>query len=115
MPPEEDEPPQYEVRLAEPAEVEVEAAYLSHMRFGERAAERWYAGFARALETLAIFPKGFALTSNNDALGDDVRQMIYGRGNSAYRILYRVIEPEGDEPGIVRVQHVRHALQKRRE
>jgi hypothetical protein len=41
-----------------------------------------------------------------------VRQIIYGKGASAYRILYRVIEPGGNDPGIVRVLHVRHAMQQ---
>ena len=112
MPPERDDPIRYEVLLTEPAEAEVEAAYLNQMRYGERAAERWYAGFARALETLSLFPKGFALVSSPDALDGDVRQMLYGKGNSAYRILYRVFEPEAEEElGIVRIQHVRHTRQ----
>jgi plasmid stabilization system protein ParE len=116
MPPDEgneDDLPVYEVRLTEPAEAEVEAAYLSRLRFGQRAADRWYAGLARALETLARVPRGFVPASESDALGGGVRQIIYGKGGGAYRILYRVIGPEGDNPGLVRVLHVRHAMQQR--
>lgn len=102
----------YEVRLTEPAETEVDAAYLSRMQFGERAAQQWYARFARALETLAQFPHAFALAPGSRERGEDVRQMIFGRGNAAYRVLYRVIEPEEDLPGIVRVVHVYHAMQQ---
>jgi len=105
--------PVYEVRLTEPAEAQVEAAYLSRLRFGQRAADRWYAGLGRALETLSRVPRGFVPAPESDALGGGVRQIIYGKGGSAYRILYRVIEPpEGDEPGLVRVLHVRHAMQQ---
>ena len=35
----EEDLPIYEVRLTEPAESEVEAAYFSRMRFGEHAAD----------------------------------------------------------------------------
>jgi plasmid stabilization system protein ParE len=105
--------PSYEVRLTEPAEMEVEAAYFGRLQFGVQAAERWYAGLARAMESLAVFPRGFVLAPESEALGGDVRQLVYGKGRSAYRILYRVIDPSGQEPGIVRILHIRHASQKR--
>jgi len=38
--------------------------------------------------------------------------MIYGKGTSAYRILYRIIEADEQGLGIVRVLHVRHAAQR---
>lgn len=109
---EEDDLPLYEVRLTEPAEAEVEAAYLSLLRFGQRAADRWYAGLGRVLETLSRVPRGFVPAPESDTLGGGVRQIIHGKGGSAYRILYRVIEPQGNDPGIVRVLHVRHAMQQ---
>ncbi len=109
---EEEDLPLYEVRLTEPAEAEVEAAYLSRLRFGKRAAERCYADLGRALETLSRVPRGFVAAPESDALGGGVRQIIYGKGGNAYRILYRVIEPAGHDPGIVRVLHVRHAMQQ---
>lgn len=105
--------PFYEVRLTEPAEQEVEAAYLGRMRYGQRAADTWYAGLGRALETLSRVPRGFPAAPESEVLGGGVRQMVYGKGGSAYRILYRIIEPRNEEPGIVRILHVRHAAQRR--
>ena len=105
--------PFYEVRLTEPAEQEVEAAYLGRMQFGQRAADTWYAGLGRKLVTLSRVPRGFPVAPGSESLGGGVRQMVYGKGGSAYRILYRVIEPEGEEPGIVRILHVRHAARQR--
>jgi len=102
----------YEVRLTEPAETEVDAAYLRQMQFGERAAQQWYARFARALETLTQFPHAFALAPGSRERGENVRQMIFGRGRAAYRVLYRVMEPAEDLPGIVRIAHVYHAMQQ---
>jgi plasmid stabilization system protein ParE len=105
--------PLYEVRLSEPAEIEIEAAYLGRMRFGLPAADRWYAGLARALESLSQLARRYPLAPESDMLGGEVRQMIYGRGRSAYRILYRVLDPKEGSPGIVRILHVRHAGRQR--
>jgi plasmid stabilization system protein ParE len=99
--------------VSEPAEIEIEAAYLGRMRFGLPTADRWYAGLARALESLAQLPRRRPVAPESDMLGGELYQMIYGKGRSAYRILYRVFEPEGDEPGVVRILHVRHAARQR--
>ena len=112
MPPDdEDDPPVYEVRITEPAEVEIDAAYLNRMQFGLQNAERWYAGLAQALESLSTFPNRFPVAPENSTL-DGIRQMIYGKGTGAYRILYSIIKPQNDESGIVRILHVRHASQQ---
>ena len=105
--------PAYRVELTEPAEAEVEAAYLGRLRFGQQAADRWYAGLVRVFGTLSGVPRGFPVAEESDALGGEVRVFVYGKGGSAYRILYRVIEPLGGEPGIVRISHVRHSARRR--
>ena len=110
--PDAEEPIVYEVRLTEPAETEVEAAYFHRMRYGLPNAEDWYAGLGRALEGLSLFPRRFVLAPESDALGGGVHQMIYGKGQNAYRVLYRIIEPHEDEPGVVRVLHVRHVSRR---
>lgn len=113
MPDDPDELPSYEVRMTEPAEVEIEKAYLSRMKFGVRSADEWYAGLGRALERLPYLPRGYPLAPESDALEGEVRQMVYGKGGAAYRVLYRVIEPETPgEAGIVRILHVRHAMRQ---
>jgi plasmid stabilization system protein ParE len=104
--------PIYEVRLSEPAEIEIEAAYLGRMRYGLQAADRWYAGLARALESLAQLPRRYPLAPESDALGGEIHQMIYGTGRGAYRVLYRVLEPAEGDPRIVRILHVRHASRR---
>jgi plasmid stabilization system protein ParE len=83
------------------------------MQFGLPAADRWYAGLARAMESLSQLPRRYPLAPESDLLGGEVRQMIYGRGRGTYRILYRVLEPEEGSPGIVRILHVRHAARQR--
>ncbi len=114
MPPDEaDEFSTYEVRLTEPAEAEAEAAYLGRMQYGLRVAERWYAGLTNAFESLAQLPHRCITAPESDTLGGGVRQLIYGKGSSAYRILFRVIEPDAENTGVVRILHVRHASQQR--
>jgi plasmid stabilization system protein ParE len=66
----------------------------------------------KAMERLAQLPRGFALAPDSDKLGGNVRQIIYGKGGGAYRILYRVIEPRDGDPGIVSIVRVRHAAQR---
>jgi plasmid stabilization system protein ParE len=80
MPDDPEDLPSYEVRLTEPAEVEIEKAYLSRMKFGARSADEWYAGLGSALERLSYLPRGYPLASESDALEGEVRQMIYGKG-----------------------------------
>ena len=112
-PDEAETPPHYEVELSEAAEAEVDAIFLGRMQFGQKTAERWHTGLGKALRTLAIFPKGYPIASESEKIDEGIRQMIYGKGSAAYRILYHIIEPQDDEPGRVRVLHVRHASQQR--
>ena len=113
MPPDDsDSPVIYEVRLTEPAEMEVDTAFLGRMRFGQKQAERWYADFLKELDSLSTFPRRYPVAPDSEALGGGVRQLLYGKGGMAYRIMYRIIEPSGDESGIVRVLHFRHAAQR---
>lgn len=108
-----DEPNLYDVILTEPAEMEIESAYFQRMRFGLQNADNWYAGLSRAIESLDTFPRRFTIAPDSDILGGNVRQMLYGTGRNAYRILYRVIEPQGDNAGIVRILRLRHTSRRR--
>ena len=67
--PEAEEPIEYDVILTEPAEIEVEAAYLRRIKSGMDNAEKWYAGFALALAGLSVFPRRFPLATESDFLG----------------------------------------------
>ena len=100
----------YEVSFNDEAVAEADAAYLRRSRFTlpEEAAS-WYEGiFTRAGE-LYYWPRRYSLLPFSGFEGE-VRRIIYGRGPSAYHIIYRVFDPaEGETAGIVRVLHVRPA------
>ncbi len=55
-------------------------------------------------------PKRCSLARENDYFSQEIRQIIYGKGRNAYRIIFTIIE--GEEISIVRVLHIRHAEQQ---
>jgi plasmid stabilization system protein ParE len=105
--------PIYEVRMTEPAEAEVEKAYLWYLQSGQEMADRWYEGFLQAIRSLEQLPQRFPVVPEAAASRDDIRQMVFGKKSAAYRVLYRIIEAADDSPGIVRILHVRHASRQR--
>lgn len=98
----------YEVFLSEPAETEVQAAFLWLARTSPDFAGRWYDGFLKAISSLSVFPGRCPIAPENDDFPDRVvRQYLYRKGRTVYRILFDVIDEE-----TVRVMHVRHAAQQ---
>ena len=105
----------YEVRLTEPAELEVE---LEHVRLSEivspEYADRWQDGLLMEIERLSHFPDSHEIAPENDLFDVSVRRALYfgpsrRSGKIAYRILFHVIEPEEIETvGLVRVLHIWH-------
>ena len=104
--------PEYQIDISDRANMEIDSLYLTKMRYGQRTAEKWYAGLFRAFNTIAYLPRGFALAPDSDKMGGNVRQMIYGSGGVACRILYIVLESEDQEPNTVRILYVRNAAQR---
>jgi hypothetical protein len=56
--------------------------------------------------SLEKMPLRCSLAFENSFLGEEIRQLIYGKGRNTYRILFTVIEHE------VQVLFVRHSAQK---
>lgn len=115
------EPRVYEVRLTEPAEVEVETehARLSDIVSPEYA-DRWQDGLLAEITRLAVFPALYEIAPENDLYDVPVRRLLYfgpskKRRGTAYRILFHIIEPTaGEEGGLVRILHVWHGAQQPR-
>lgn len=116
----------YRVELAEPAEVQIETAYLSRSRAtSPEQALHWYEGLQAAIHSLSEWPRRFQMVEFASRPDQEVRRMLYGQGRSAYHVVYRIIEPadiaQGDEdeeadavrePGIVRVQSIVSAVRR---
>jgi hypothetical protein len=56
-----------------------------------------------------------SLAPENDFFLDvELFQLIYGKGNGSYRVLYYLIDADGDgEADTLRVLHVRHGAQQK--
>ena len=55
-------------------------------------------------------PKRCPLARENKYFSKEIRQLLYGRGRSTYRVLFTVIEE--DEVPTVRILHVRYGSQQ---
>jgi plasmid stabilization system protein ParE len=103
----------YRVDLAEAAEAEIDAAYLWISRQSPERAGQWYSGLLQVLESLSEMPRRCPLARENPHFEEEVRQLLYGRGRSVYRILFVIRDTPGnhEEPS-VRIIHVRHGAQQ---
>lgn len=109
----------WRVRLTEPADAELDAAYLSRSRFtSPEEAARWYEGVRAEIFGLAQWPRRWARVEAGDygySAQTEVRRLRYGQGRGAWHVVYQVVEPAIDDPdgeGIVRVLHVVSAVRR---
>ncbi|ALB41318.1 MULTISPECIES: type II toxin-antitoxin system RelE/ParE family toxin [Nostocales] len=101
----------YYIDISSIAEAEADKAFLqmSQITSSEKASQ-WYAGLLQLIESLSQMPKRCSLARENDYFSQEIRQIIYGKGRNAYRIIFTIIE--GEEISTVRVLHIRHAAQQ---
>lgn len=98
----------YEVVTSEIAEAEAADAYLWLNRLSPDFAASWYDGLLDAVASLDTFPKRCPVAPENEDFPDvEVRQHLYKRGRTVYRILFCILEPD-----IVRVLHIRHVARQ---
>jgi plasmid stabilization system protein ParE len=74
-------------------------------------ARKWFAGMYAAIESLTEMPARCPLASEAEELGSEVRLLLHGRKNRAFKIYY-AIDHETPSTGTVRVFHVRHWARK---
>ncbi|HLO87876.1 MAG TPA: type II toxin-antitoxin system RelE/ParE family toxin [Nostocaceae cyanobacterium] len=101
----------YEISISSVAEAEADKAflYLSQITSPEKASQ-WYAGLLRLIESLSQMPKRCPLARENDYFSQEIRQIVYGKGRNAYRIIFTILE--GKEISTIRILHIRHAAQQ---
>src|SRR4051812_24668627 len=95
----------FRVVVTAAAKANLRSAYLWAAQRAPATAARWLRRFEAELEKLSTFPERFALAPENDFVDAEIRQMIFGRRQGAYRALFTI---QGDE---VRVLHIRRAAQ----
>lgn len=110
---ENDEPQIYIVRLSEPAEAEIETAYLRLMGATSFSfADRWQDELFEAIQGLSLLPLRHAAVPETDRLYP-ARRMIYRQGRVAYSVLFDLVDEDDDgKLDTVIILHIRHGSQQ---
>lgn len=96
----------FRVDITPAAEQQIEQSYLWYRERNPDFADRWFRGLMNAIATLQEKPKRCPLALENEVFADELRQLLYGKGKSAFRILFTI----RDE--VVFVLFVRHTAQE---
>lgn len=88
------------------AEVELEQAYLWIAERAPVEAATWYHGALTAFLSLETLPERCPIAPESESFDHDIRQLIYGRRQHAYRILFDVAGKR------VRILHIRHGARE---
>ena len=105
----------FRVRIAPSALADAEAAYLYMAEHSPAFASEWFNGLFPVIYDLEQFPGRYPTAPESAEVGMEIRQRLYGRGKSIYRILY-TIAPEqitAAYEGSVRIFHIRHSARDR--
>jgi len=92
----------YRVIISEPAERDIEAAFCWLAERDQVAAIRWYNRLLGVIYSLDKFPERCPFAPENRDLAGVVRQVLHGRRQHKYRILFDIKDDE------VRILHIRH-------
>jgi len=92
----------YQVIILPVAERDIGEAYEWLAAQDEVAAIRWYNRLLEVILSLDTFPERCPLAPESKSFNRDIRQILHGRRQHKYRILFTVSER------IVHVLHVRH-------
>ncbi|MBI1839852.1 MAG: type II toxin-antitoxin system RelE/ParE family toxin [Verrucomicrobia bacterium] len=75
-------------------------------RAGSHRSGAWYKGALAAFLRLETFPERCPIAPESDSFDHDIRQLIYGKRQHAYRILFDVTGKK------VRILHIRHGARE---
>ena len=96
------------VETSDIAQAEIEAIYFRLLAYDTEFAARWLEGLNRALVLLETFPRRNERVSQEGAPGRETRRLLYKNGRAVYRIIYLLVDNDGDgEEETVRVLQVR--------
>jgi plasmid stabilization system protein ParE len=93
----------YQVVITDAAKQNLRDAYRWAAERAPHTAALWLQRFENELQTLDHLPERFQLAAENAFVEPDIRQLVFGRHQTAYRALFTIV---GNE---VRVLHIRRA------
>ena len=101
----------YRIDFSSVAKAEADAAFSSFSQFTtlDRAQE-WYQGLIKAISSLQEMPYRCTLARENAFFSQEIRQLLYGRGQHTYRILFTILADQSIPT--VRILHIRNAAQR---
>lgn len=103
----------FRVEITDVADAEIQAAFLRLNGWNPVFAGRWLEGLLRAIDKLDTFPRSHVVVPESDALGREVRRMLYKNGQATYVVFFSLMDADGDgDEDTVRVLHVRHGAQR---
>jgi|SRR5450759_3453130 plasmid stabilization system protein ParE len=97
----------FQVVFRPQAQSDIAAAVMWMARTSPAAAARWRTGLFRIVENLETNPALYSAADEAADLGLDLRELLFGRHRSVYRILFTIAGQT------VNVLRVRHAAQDR--
>jgi plasmid stabilization system protein ParE len=92
----------YQVEITDPAWAELEEAYDWLAERAPAAAVKWKAGLLEAVQKLETFPLRCSLAPEAAYFGREIRQLLYGRRQHKYRVLFEVID---NRVVVLRIRH----------
>jgi plasmid stabilization system protein ParE len=96
----------YKLIIQPPALADLDEAYRWIAQRSIENAARWFNRFLEKLQTLERFPTRCGVAPESEQIGQEIRQLLYGRRGGVYRVLFVV---RGHE---VHVLHIRHAARE---
>jgi plasmid stabilization system protein ParE len=96
----------YSVVVTAAAKQNLRTAYLWAAERAPQTALAWFDRFEAELNSLESFPERCALAPENNLVEAEIRQLIYGRRQGAYRALFTIAGGE------VRVLHIRRSVRQ---
>lgn len=72
------------------------------VRSARGGATRWVARLTVAIASLKSLPERYPLAAEADDIGTELRELLFGKRNGTYRILYRI---DGQTVHVLRVRH----------
>lgn len=95
----------FQVEITPIAEAQIEQAYRWYRELNPEFADRWFRGLMNAIATLQEKPQRCALAVEHEIFPEQVRQLLYGKSKTIYRVLFMVREQT------VYILYMRHSAQ----
>jgi plasmid stabilization system protein ParE len=96
----------YQIVIQPIAQQGIEEAYFWLSNYSSQKARTWLEGLYKAILSLENMPYRCSLAFENSFFDREIRQLVYGKGRNAYRIIFTIVDD------CVQIIFVRHAAQK---